>query len=280
MILTLKNAIRAVSVVLTLMPWCPSFASLVICIYYNNQIYLGSDSLVHGQGGEKDFNTPKIFQIADTCCVSITGNYGSTFRDTKTASIVLQIILPLELEKICRDLNSTHQPLEYKINTVIQQFGLKYVDCFRKLLSIGEDPRKIEDTRICFVGYDPLTKSFFQKSCLFRGTNQAALETRFERNSTSSEPYFSFQGEDHFLTALLTSSDDMFMKLRSDAFKRTMSQLVRFDSFVSDDSVANLMLEMFSLHKTNAASTGSDKGFIGEPYVIYKITSEQTSKIR
>lgn len=279
MMFTLKNAIQTISVVLTLMPWNPSFASLVICIYHNNQIYLGSDSLVHGEGGEKNFNTPKIFPIADTCWVSITGNYGSTFRDTKTGSIISRIILPLELGQICRDLNATNQPLEYKIITVAKQFGSKYIDYFRKMLSIGKDPRKIEATRLYFVGYDPSTKSFFGKSCLFQGTNQAALETRFVRNSKNNLTDFSFQGEDHFLPALLTSSDEIFIKLRSDDLKRTMSQLWRPDSVVSDESVTNLMLEMFSLQKAKASSTGHDKGFIGEPYVIYKITTEQTTKI-
>ncbi len=276
---TLKNAIQTFSVVLTLMPWNPSFASLVICIYHNNQLYLGSDSLVHGEGGEKNFNTPKIFPIADTCWVSITGNYGSTFRDTKTGSIISRIILPLELGQICRDLNATNQPLEYKIITVAQQFGSKYIDCFEKRLSTGEDLRKIEDTRICFVGYDPSTKSFFQKTRLFQGTKQAPLETKFERNSKINDPVFSFQGEDNFLPALLTSSDEIFIKLRSDDLKRTMSQLRRPDSVVSDESVTNLMLEMFSLQKAKASSTVPDKGFIGEPYVIYKITTEQTTKI-
>lgn len=279
MILTSKNTILAASIVLTFIAWSPSFASLVICIYHNNNIYLGSDSLVHGEGQEKDFNTSKTFQITDTCLVSITGTFGSNFRDSKTGQVISQISLPSELGKICRDLNATNLPLEYRIDAVVRQFGLKYIEYFRKMLSIGEDPQKIEATRLYFVGYDLSTKSFFGKSCLFHGTNQAAMETRFVRNSKNNLTDFSFQGEGNFLPKLLTSSDDMFLKLSSDDLKRTMNQLSRPNSVVSDDSVINLMLEMFSLHKANASSTGSDKGFIGEPYVIYKITSEQTLKI-
>jgi len=280
MTLSYRKLILVVLAVLTAIGGQTAFASLAICIYHDQRIYIASDSLVHGIG-EKDFKAPKIFPIGNTTWVSITGYYGSTVRDRKTGQAVSRIFFPIELGRICKEANASKQlvTLEDKINSINQRFALIYSEGLDTLLSTKVDPRTIEATRLYFVGYDPSTKSFFGKSYLYQGKGRPTIETRFVRNADNNEPDISFQGESHFLSRLLTSSDSAFTTLRSENLNKTFSQLLMPDSIVTDQDVKNFILELFNLHKLHAASVGPDKGLIGEPYHIYKIMSDKTMKI-
>jgi hypothetical protein len=261
---------------LTIFPYRSLMASLVICIYHNDELYVASDScstFVPKTGTVNDpvmqFQTKKIFKVTDTCCVSITGDFGMSLSNQITGQMS-KTFLPNELENICSNLNLAAEPLQSDIATVISRFNVRYSDYVNQVLATRGNSKDINGTRICFWGYDGSTHEFFGSSCYFNGTNDIILEAAFD--SASSPNYIGLQGEDAFLPSMIREPEK-FAELHSDEFSKTIKGIYR-GTPVSEESMMNCILEMFHLHKTYAAQMSSDKGWIGEPYMIYKIADK------
>jgi hypothetical protein len=261
---------------LTIFPYHSLMASLVICIYNNNELYVASDScstvvpkIETINSPVMQFQTKKIFKVTDTCCVSITGDFGMSLSNQITGQMS-KIFLPNGLETVCSNLNLAAEPLQSDIATVISRFNVRYSDYVNQALATGGNSKDINGTRICFWGYDGSTHEFFGSSCYFNGTNDIILEAAFD--SASSPNYIGLQGEDAFLPSVIRGPEK-FAELHSNEFSKTIKDIYR-GTPVSEASMMNCILEMFHLHKTYAAQMSSDKGWIGEPYVIYKITDK------
>jgi hypothetical protein len=259
-----------------LLPIQSSEATLIIAIYNNNAFYVCSDSLV-SQQDSNHFNAKKIFEVSKTCCVSIANNYGGPVRDAGTGHISL-LFLPNELDKECAEFSHSPEPLQSVITNITARFKSKYDDYMSRKLPNGTTNQDFK-TRLCFWGYDDLNQSFFGYSCLFNGTNHNDLESVFERGAKNTAGPLWFQGEDSFLPGLIMSQDKQLVALRTIEFNEGI-QAIRAELPLADDRVVKSILEMFRLHKQYAPIYSSEKGWIGEPYVIYKITKEKIVQIR
>lgn len=266
---------------LILFPYHSLMASLVICVYQNNELYVASDSCstIVPKAGTTDvpvthFQSKKIFKVADTSCVSITGGFGNSLTDQNNGQTSV-VFLPNELENICNNLNSKTGQLQSDIATTVLRFNMRYSNYVNHALAAGVNNKDIDGTRICFWGYDDSTRVFFGLSCFFQGTNSMVLEPAFD--SASTPVYIGIQGEDTFLPSIIREPDK-FAELRSDEFNKTIRD-ISAGIPVSEERMINCILKMFYLHKTYAAQLSSDKGWIGEPYVIYKITDKDLVKI-
>jgi hypothetical protein len=249
-----------------------SFATLEICIYNNNALYIGSDSLVTQNTNR--ILTEKVFKIADTCCLTIADNFGSLVRDGKTGRISL-CFFPEEIQSIANYSRLSKAPLQNSISNFVVAFGYKYRNWMQTKLQEGGELT----TRLTFWSYDKTNGDFFGSSCLFDGTNHVELETVFARGTRHIGPSVWFQGEQHFLPDLILSKKKPLADLRSDELAKNINAAL-MESPMSEQAIVQCMLEMFRLHKKYAASFSTDKGLIDEPYVIYKITKETVIKIR
>jgi|HubBroStandDraft_6_1064221.scaffolds.fasta_scaffold166293_2 hypothetical protein len=267
-----------VSCILLLISCLSSTASLVIIVYNDNALYVGSDSLVSVQGDTNSYKTNKIFELNHSCCVSITGFFGTDFRRENTGEIVESVRLPDDLERLCKLMSENNEPLQSNITSIATQLSAIYDSCIKKLKSTGNDT-KDNSTRVLFAGYDNAKKDFFEVSCAFGETNKGTLEIVLERGATNSGDVIHFQGEGNFLKALYLSKDEKFTRLRTPDYDDSM-RAVLSEAPIPERRMIHILLTLFQLHKANAAALGCDKGLIGEPYVFYKISKEGVKRLK
>jgi hypothetical protein len=255
-------------------------ATLIIGLYNNDAVYLASDSLMtqtQGNGTQRTFNVRKIFPISDTYCVSIANNYGGFMQQLNTRGISL-LLFPAELAIMCSNACSVKQPSQSKITAIVSGFNLKYCEYMQNRLApptIGEDVA----TRLCFWGYDDSRKAFICYSYLFNGTNQLPQEsTFFVRGTNHVGSALTLQGEATFLPKLLYAKDGPLAQLRPDEISSTIGSVMA-EIPIAENRVTNCILQMFALQKTHAAAYSADKAWVGEPYVIYKLTKQGIVKL-
>ena len=82
-----------------------------------------------------------------------------------------------------------------------------------------------------------------------------------------------FQGETHFLPALLYNDLKPLVHLKSDEFNGIYESIMS-EVPITDAQAISCILQLFSFHKTYASTNFTDKGQIDDPYVIFKITKE------
>src|SRR5689334_2166393 len=91
-------------------------ATVIITLYHQGAVYVGSDSLV--VNGTNKFYHPKIFQVSPTCCSAIGRCYGG-FIPTGRPGKHTPIYLPLEIQKLCNDNFQTVEPLAEKTKKIL-----------------------------------------------------------------------------------------------------------------------------------------------------------------
>jgi hypothetical protein len=84
-------------------------------------------------------------------------------------------------------------------------------------------------------------------------------------------------GETRFMHALL--HEKQLHDLGSSNLWNVIQEVSNPDGYISQEQTVNCLLEMFQLHKANAARLQPDEGRIGEPYIIYKITTNGTVQL-
>lgn len=262
--------------------WCEgACGSLVVCACRSDAMFLASDSLtaVTGNVSELEHLGPhtssKIFKVTDTCCAAVTGGFGHFFTQ-KNAGIAFRVYLPDALEAICKNVSTAQIPLSNAMSAVTAQFGMAHANYIHWGTKAGLRPEDIEPTRLSFWGYAKLEKRFFGASCLFAGTNDVILTRQFDSSQTP--VYIAVQGEGTFLPSVIRDPDRL-PNLRSNEFSRTVKDFYSLNP-VSEERMVNFLLEAFEMQKKYASQFSSDKGWIGEPYVIYRINTEGITKIR
>ena len=209
---------------------------------------MGGDSLsLPGAAGDT-FRSPRIFKVANNCCVSFSGYNGPTLKSAKTGK-ESRILFPAELEEICGDVRSATGPLQDKIDRILD-----------RVKSEGATNQDVGDAgvRIAFMGFDGSKQAFFGSSYRFSGTNRTVLETVFERNATNNQGSLSFQGETKFLGALI-SGEQKPAQLPSENFRKTVADIYT-EAPIPEQRLTDCMLEMFRLQKSHSASLGYDEG--------------------
>jgi hypothetical protein len=259
----------------------PGMATLIIGLYNNDAMFLASDSratYVEANGTQKTFTVRKLFAMSDTYCVSIVNNYGGYVQETRTGRISL-LLFPAELAIMCSNAYSVKQPIQSKITSIVSDFHLKYCEYMQKKLAprtSGEDMA----TRLCFWGYDDSRKGFVCSSYLFDRTNQVPQEsTFFVRGTNHMGSAVSLQGESTFLPAVLYGENKALAQLRTDEFTSTIGPIMA-EVPIAENRITKFILQMFDLQKTHAAAYSSDKGWVDEPYIIYKLTKEKILQVR
>jgi hypothetical protein len=258
-------------------------ASLVITAYRDQAVYVASDSLVSGLDGTPQSQAKKTFRLGDTCLVSWTGL--SRLAPTNKVSQATDPVLSMDvaLEKLCRDCNSGREPLTTQRDLILRGITEQYRDCMRWAMSNGVSPNDLNsqvlERTLSFAGYDPSTKAFFHQTYYFQGTNEVSGKTVFNFGPNLNGASVGFQGEYHFLAALVYGHDKKLAELCSEKYRRDIGELLAPQTAIPEQRLLDCFLEMFRLHKQHASQLGYDKGAIGEPYVVYKVTTQEITQI-
>lgn len=254
-------------------------------VYHDEAMYVASDSLGTSFAydnpshalGDASHSVRKILPIAENCCAAFTGFAGHGV-ESPSGKTLLSLNVPKSLERLCAMELTNSASVNQKIESVVTKLDSEYRAFFRNGLQITGTLYDHEPTRLQFFGFDPEKRCFFVKSSLLDGTNSARIEAVKEFRGMNNPEFISLQGEARFLLALLGGAKPDLLKLISDDFAETLTELDSTNS-VSDARTTNLLLEMFKLHKDNAAHLGYDKGQIAAPYRIFKLTKEKIVEI-
>ena len=263
-----------IETVICLFTSAPAEASLVICVYNSNAVYIASDSLVAEAHGAMKYQSEKVFKLGETHMVGVTGQYGSDFIDDRTRKPICTVNLLSDLETQCKLLCSTTNSLEAKIQTIMNVLATNSA-IYARLCSLAQNPN--DGIALFFTGYDESNQRFFGSYSHMRGTSQPTLAAEFDSRTNSTSIYF--LGEDRFLGTLLRNPERLPSVGQSQGVVETLEHL-NHGLPVAEDRLVNSLMEMFALHKTYASTYTTDKGWIGEPYVIYRITKKGISKLR
>jgi hypothetical protein len=251
-----------------------SHASLTITVYHNDAIYLASDSLATWHSGDKtNISIRKLFKVSDTCCAAIVG---LTTHEIETTSGKAAFSLNVlgSLEHLCAEQSTNSMNLDKKIEFITSKLDQEYRSYFVGSKKIAGTNFDRQPTVLEFSGYNPSKRCFFVSSCLIDGTNTCSIKPVKEyRQSSDPEPIY-LQGEPTFLLALLAEEKPELTSLVPPGFGQTVRQLTA-DEKIPDPAIADLILEMFQMHKENAARLGYNPGHIGPPYRIIKITEKE-----
>ncbi len=258
-------------------------ASLVITAYRDQVVYVASDSLVSGLDGTPQSHAKKTFQMGDTCLVSWTGFARWTPADKVSATAGPAPSIYAALKKLCRECNSSREPLAAQRDQILREITGQYGDCMRCALSNGVSPDHLNAEALAgalsFAGYDPSSKAFFSQTYYFQGTNDVSAQTDFNIGPNVTGASVSFQGEFHFLSALVYGHDKKLTDLCPRKYRRDIGELLAPQTPIPEQRLVDCLLEMFRLHKQHASRLGYDKGAIGEPYRVYRVTKEKITQI-
>jgi len=254
-------------------------------VYHDETMYLGSDSLGTSFAydkpaqalGDVSHSVRKILPISENCCAAFTGFAGHGIENS-SGKTLLSLNVPKSLERLCAMELTNSASVNQKMEAVVTKLDSEYRAFFRNGLQITGTRYDHEPTRLQFFGFDAEKNCFFVKSALLDGTNSARIDMVKELRGMDDPEFISLQGEARFLLAMLGEAKPDLLKLISDDFAEILTELDSTNS-VSDARITIFLLEMFKLHKDNAAHLGYDKGQIGPPYRLFKLTKKKIVEI-
>lgn len=261
-------------------------ASLVITVYREHAVYVASDSRVSDPDGTLLSREKKTFQLGDTCLVSWTGlvglgRWGTEDQVSRTPPPAFSSYAALAA--LCREANSHSEPLSEQRERILREVTRQYRECMNWALTNGASPDHLnaEPLRgtLSFAGYDPSSKAFFGRTYSLHGTNEVSGGTDFNIGPNVIGASVGFQGESHFLSALVYGHDEKLTALCPKKYRKDINALLSPAATISEQRLVDCLLEMLRLHQRHAARLGYDKGFVGEPYVIYKVTADKITQI-
>jgi len=255
-----------------------AIASLVITLYHNGALYIGSDSAVTSlETGKRMGSIKKTFRMAKNCCVAITGS--ATYDiDTVSGKPFASLDFSKLLERLSASQLTNAASLDRKMDFIAA--GLNEV--YRSLCTNGWGKMSANDnhpsTWLHFAGYSTRKGCFFIDGCLLEGTNDVHIDAvKMYRGAFDPNP-ICLQGEPAFLQALLSGEKPELLPLVSPGFTETATAITS-DQSISDARITGFILEMFRLHKRYSAQFGYDKGLIGPPYRVFKITKDNVVEL-
>lgn len=270
-----KRLATCVSLVISLAS--PAFGSLVITIYHNEAIYIGSDSMATSLAtGKQVESVQKIFQFSTNACAAITGlamlKVGGLPGKPEYSLNVVKA-----LERLCERELSKPDSVESKIALIARDLNFRSKVFFEDPAIKLPPASASERTRIQFAGYNPEKRRFFLKSLVLGTEENLQFDIAQEFGEKKGE-IVSLQGEARFLKDLLSRKDRVLWSLVSPDFARTADKLTG-SGVVPSNLVRHYMLEMFYLHRRYAPNLSEDKGLIGPPYRVFKITKVKVTQL-
>ena len=256
-------------------------ASLVITAYRDHAIYVASDTLVSELDGTPQSHEKKVFQLGDTCLAAWTGLVRLGPKEKACPNQTPSLYGALE--KLCREYSASREPRAEQEDKLVREITREYRGYIQWALTNGASPADLNGERLrgalSFAGYDPASKVFFGRTYCLQGTNEVSGRTDFNIGLNVVGASVGFQGESHFLSALVYGHDKKLTALCPKKYQMEISELLNPAATISEERLVDCLLEMLRLHQRHAARLGYDKGFIGEPYVVYKVTAEKITQI-
>lgn len=263
-----------------LLLWCfgqTSFGSLVIMIYHNEAMYVAGDSAVTSAATMKrSGSTQKVYPFGENCCAAMTGFAGNLTK--KEGEEGFSTSLSDELRQECARQATNSVPLDQKVASIATAMNQTFT---RYHNLIGKDPGtkgKGGETMMAFFGYDAAKDCFFTSQCLLGQTNTVDIKrVREYRGPNNGAPFF-MQGEYRFLQAALAGATPQLQGLVFNKFRYTFQWLESADP-MDDVTMTNLILKLYALHTDNSVRMGYNRGTVGPPYDIFKITKQKVTEL-
>lgn len=258
-----------------------SMATLIIGIYNNGTVYLASDSQMMARESN-DTNATlrvrKVFPISDTYCVTIANNYGGHIEDPITIQRSI-LLFPTELAIMCSNAHSAKRPIQSRIASLVADFDVRYSEYIQKKVPKTRGGKDVA-TLLSFWGYDDSRKAFICYSYYFEETNQLPRESTFlVRGTNHIGGAIALEGEARFLPAVIGAKDGPLAQLKS-AELGTFFEAIIAEVPIAESHMTNCIVQMFELQRKYAAAYSTDKGWVGEPYMIYRLTTNKFVRLR
>ena len=239
---------------------------MVIAVFRENALYVAEDSQVMVTK-DSDFvptTGRKSFLSSTNSCITVTALVGTE-----------KISFPDLMENIFTNSYRPSLSLEVVFKDSINQFYAKhYLPAARGVSS------KTKSTRISLWAYDSSRQTFIGYTCRLDESDKPKVETLLQIGETNNfSGQVMLQGETEFLNAVLHGNKTNFTSLvhaefqgRVKNLRETLVGLQRIDA-----EVVATIVELFELHIQHAKRLTSDNGWVGPPYTVYKITTNQAS---
>jgi hypothetical protein len=247
-----------------------TLATLVICIYNDDAIYIASDGMVT-RNLQQPGIAQKIFVLSNSCCAYVTGFVGATLVLNQTSRETASE-LAVVLEGLCAKHSEASESLERATNMLVDEFHGKQTEAVRRFLFWKGE----RGTQLGIVGYDQTKRMFFGSAYFFNGTNSPTSETYAANDPRAGAIHMA--GQVKFLSSW-HAGDKKLTGLGSLQLRTTLNEIATFTP-VPQNRVVSAILEMFQLQKEYAVKLGYDDVEIGEPYEVYKITKDAARRIR
>jgi hypothetical protein len=209
----------------------------------------------------------KVARCGPSQIAAITGDYGADFsKDGGTNLFTINVLKTLQNR--CRNLMKSPRTIYAKQEEIFKAVSSEY-DVYERMLSQFTG-KHTEGCGVLVTGFDPSANRFLSVYASIGGTNQMTISTNFD--SAICSYYFSVLGETHFVPTLMRNPTVVPLNEQSEAFRETRSRVLT-NVFTPESILLPGLLNIFQLHQKYAfaATKGQDKGWIGEPYLIYRL---------
>jgi hypothetical protein len=263
--------------------WCGALpqkvnATLIIALRRNDYLYVASDSVLSRDGQKIQDKYIKCFPASETSCVGISGNGGADGTIQTTSNrFTFDLHFPQKLEAIAAEEYAKHQLSSDSATNILNRFSLVH----KSLISILEtndyytNHERLE-TDIYFFGYDISAAAFYKSTARFPPFAPYTFNFRKESFPDSS---ISFIGEYGFLTGLMRGDDPRIKSLKSKALIAALSPSASADKDMQAKMISRAILQLYALHTKYTKRYNYDDGLVGPPYVIYRISTNDVTRI-
>lgn len=266
-----QNVIFAVALLFVLKQ--TALGTLIIGLFNVNSLYLASDSLAVASDSN---NVPKysetcqkLFKVTDGVYASMSGVLAWQPEEARVSFIS---ILTNQI-----GLNKLVSPTINQISNIVCGFNDAYQIA---VASMPLDANVDQGTTITFWGYDKFNGFLFFKNFLFA----PRIRTSTTANAYTMVPYdpnnkcqHRFEGEVQF-PELLIANNVKITNIVSPDFINLLNEFTN-GAVLKNDQAKTFMTDIFKLSKKWTTTYTSDKGLVGEPWVIYKITTNGTVRL-
>jgi|ERR1051326_57669 hypothetical protein len=273
----------------------PASATLIVTVVNGGRMYVATDSFCLGTGTMTNSLTEKVFKFNNSCLVGISGCYGGLWDDTK-AGLTYQVDLVKGARQLGMSVRTGTEALETNIAKAVLVFGEAHSNFVALRRTSSTNGQKDFHTVLGFSGFDEASHPVMRNYEFNERTPPTLQETQYPIKTVK------FQGERQFPSALLSAVTetnfpatvlsnltpdarrgapalrDFLAGLASQDFK-TIANRVYAGAPVKEEQIVRFLLEIFQLHKENAARLHFDGGYVDGPYVVFRIADGRIIQI-
>jgi hypothetical protein len=242
-----------------------------------NEIYMASDGVVSSDTDDHlNEKHIKCFPTSVTSCVGLAGFSGLDFAAT-TRQSAIRLDLLLELERMSSEQVALHKPFLESVTNITTCF----LSSYNSIMQLKDDRVKnartgAGPTILEFMGYDTHTATYIHVSARFWATNSTEASLHIDSISPS---YFYLIGVQDFLMATLSGKYANLKSLMPKELRQRLGDLAASDKQMDSPTVNATVLQLFAFHRKYAKQYGYPDGNVGPPYVIYRISTTNVTRI-